>query len=544
MGVDRKILDRADLLTSRAQARHDGRRVVQCHGCFDIVHPGHVRHLRFAKAQGDVLLVSITGDSEVGKGQGRPLIPQELRAENLAELDCVDWVYIEPSATAASLLADVQPDVYVKGREYEHNDDPRFRDERLAVEAAGGRVLFSSGDVVFSSTALIATMEQSVDPFHKQLAHLTARPGLGVAPLRELISRFARQRIVVVGESILDSYVLCDQPDVAGESPVLTLRPVQRREYEGGAAIIAQHASSMGARTELVTMLPEGEVGEGFRRRLEAAGVRVHALSVPGPMPEKQRYLVGAQKLMKVDLVSAITLDARQRARFAELVGEAVGDGCDAGVIADFGLGLIAPPELGRLCRTLRQGARVLVGDVSGRRSSLRSMRDLDLILPSERELRDAYRQYDEGLPSLAWRMIEETRSGAAIVTMGADGLVTFSRIAGTDANESGAWKRRLSSEHVPAICPFAADALGCGDALQTAATLSLASGGSLDAAAFLGAVAAGVEAQRLGNIPVSASDLRQGVARVHSAHLAYASAEVIAPRPGNTTEERRARAS
>src|SRR5262249_23106391 len=109
--VPGKILPRADLLRLRAAARAAGRKVVHCHGCFDIVHPGHIRHLRYAKALGDILFVSITGDAEIKKGTGRPLIPEELRAESLAALDFVDWVYIEPRATAEGLLGELHPDV-------------------------------------------------------------------------------------------------------------------------------------------------------------------------------------------------------------------------------------------------------------------------------------------------------------------------------------------------------------------------------------------------------------------------------------------------
>src|SRR5690606_38542768 len=79
-----KILSHEALLSRRAAARARGLKVVHCHGCFDIVHPGHIRHLRQARALGDLLLVTITGDEEVRKGTGRPLIPEELRAENLA----------------------------------------------------------------------------------------------------------------------------------------------------------------------------------------------------------------------------------------------------------------------------------------------------------------------------------------------------------------------------------------------------------------------------------------------------------------------------
>ena len=534
------ILTHEQLLAERARARAEGRRVVQCHGCFDIVHPGHIRHLRFAKAQGDVLLVTITGDASVAKGDGRPLIPEELRAENLAELDCVDWVYIEPRPTAAELLGEVQPDVFIKGREYETNADPRFAAERETVERHGGRVVFSSGDIVFSSTALIEQLSGSVDPFHKRLAHLLHQPELSARTLMDLVPTFRGKRVVVVGETIIDTYVMCDRAEVAGESPMLTLRPLEQRRFDGGAAIVARHAAAMGAEATLVTALPPGDEAERFRRRLAGEGVEVLGLPIAGTIAEKQRFLVGQQKMMKLDVVDRLVLDASQQRRLTELAVEAAGDGCDVGIIADFGLGLLSPVAARELSRALRPLAGVLAGDVSGSRASLLSLADMDIIFPSERELRDAIGKHDEGLPAVAWSLMEQTHAKAAIVTLGADGLVAFDRLTrennGNNSADDASWHRRLHSEHVPALAPWALDALGCGDTMLAATTLALASNASLVQASFIGAVAASRQAQRLGNVPVTATDLRQGIARVHSAHLAFATAEVVGARPNSSS--------
>jgi len=535
--VSGKILGVAELLAKREAARAAGRTVAQCHGCFDIVHPGHIRHLRYAKAQGDLLLVTITGDEHIAKGQGRPLIPEELRAENLAALDFVDWVCIDPRPTASVLLSEVRPDVYVKGREYESNCDQRFAEERRAVEAGGGRVVFSSGDVVFSSTALIRAMEQSVDPFHQRLAELGEHDELRGERLFSLVGSFRGRRVIVVGEPILDTYILCDRPDIAGESPVMTLRPLEQRHYDGGAAIIARHAAAMGAKPILVTALPtEGEAGEqadAMRRRLAAEGVEVHTVPLDGPIPEKQRYLVGAQKVMKVDQVEPIVLDAGVQDQLVGAVEEAARGGAGAGVVADFGLGMLSTGVLKRVCGALRPHVGVLSGDVSGRRSGLREMRGLDLVCPSEPELRDAYHIYEEGLPVAVWKMMGETKARAAIVTMGAEGVIAFEPLPGAETQDDG-WVSRVRGEHVPAMAPHAADALGCGDALLTVATLARAAGGSLLAAAYLGSVAAAVEGQRVGNIPVSGTDLRHGIARIQSAQLTFAAQEVIEARAPN----------
>ncbi|MFM9995478.1 MAG: PfkB family carbohydrate kinase [Phycisphaerales bacterium] len=545
-----KVLTHEELLARRALARAQDRRVVQCHGCFDIVHPGHIRHLKQARALGDLLFVSISGDDEVRKGTGRPLIPEELRAENLAALDCVDWVYIEPRPTAAELLEEARPDVYVKGREYEFNRDPRFHAERAAVERHGGRVVFSSGDVVFSSTALISAIEQSADPFQTRLTQLVAQDELQGPALFSRVSEFRGRRVLVVGEVIRDTYVLCDRPDVAGESPVMTLRPLERRHYDGGAAIIARHIAAMGGKPILVTALPEGEHAEGLRRRLVAEGVEVRSVHADAPLCEKQRFLVGAQKVMKLDLCEPGTLDAHRQDELVGLAHEAVsgrasGQGCAAAILADFGQGLLTAGVLGRLCRAIRPHVGTLAGDVSGRRSGLRQMRGMDLLCPSESEVRDAFGLHDESLPTVVWRLLDETNTRSALITMGAEGLIAFDRVPEGEGDEqSGEFRSRVRAEHVPALSAFAIDALGCGDALMAAAVLARASGASLLAASFLGAVAASVEAQRIGNIPVSATDLRQGVVRVHNAHLTFASPEVVTARSARPATPAALRAS
>jgi rfaE bifunctional protein nucleotidyltransferase chain/domain len=521
-----KILTLPQLLDVRRAARAGGQRLVQCHGCFDIVHPGHLRHLRQARSLGDLLLVSITGDSGINKGTGRPLIPEELRAESLAALDCVDYVYIDPSPTALSLLEQSQPDVYLKGKEYEDNGDPRFRAEREAVERAGGRVVFSSGDVVFSSTALIAALEHTADPYHQRLSQLGTRPELEGGSLFSLISSFRNKRVVVVGESIIDTYILCAPPRVASESPVMTLRPVEARHYDGGAAIVARHCAALGARPVLVTPTPDADGPEtrALRDRLAAEGVELKALPTGTPLPEKQRFLVGSQKMLKLDLVRPLVLDASQQESLVGLAKEAAGDGCDAAIVTDFGLGLFTPRSLATLCRVLRPLARTLSGDVSGVNSNLRSMRDVDLLCPSEQELREAMQLHGEGLPMVAERMMRELRVRHAIVTLGADGLIGFSPLPGVRPAEAseGSWTTRLAGEHIPALAPAAVDALGCGDALLAAATLSLAGGAEMIAAAYVGAAAAAVQVQRLGNLPVGAADIRRQIARTQSSHLTY----------------------
>ena len=153
----KKIVDVNSLSKILKTVRVEGLRVVQCHGVFDLMHPGHIRHLAEAKQQGDVLVVSITADAHVNKGPGRPVFNQDLRAETLASLESVDYVAINDESTAIKLISLLQPNVYVKGSDYADPGDDltgMIVDEKRAIEAYGGRVHYTD-DITFSSSSLI-----------------------------------------------------------------------------------------------------------------------------------------------------------------------------------------------------------------------------------------------------------------------------------------------------------------------------------------------------------------------------------------------------
>lgn len=513
-----KILSVEQFRAYRHELSRQGRVLVQCHGCFDIVHPGHVRHLQQAKRLGDALLVSVTSDAGVGKGPGRPLFDDRLRAENLAALGCVDCVLVDHHPTAAALLEITRPDVYVKGREYETNEDPRFAKEREVVTAHGGKVVFSSGDVVFSSTALIHSMDQSEDPAHKQITRLLERHAISRDSIEGLIGTFRGRKVAVIGECIADTYHFCDRPGVAGEGPIMTLRPLETRSFDGGAAIIARHLAALGADPVLLTGHPPTRDAAALRQRLEEQRIETRWVLTETKIIEKQRYLVGSQKVMKVDLASPFELDASQQADLVAMASEAC-DECDAVIIADFGHGLLTGEMVRRLCETLRSKVEVMAGDVSGRRSNLAHFRDVDVLCPSEPELRDAAHDHASGLSAVAWDLMRSTGAKGSVVTMGAEGLIAFDRLERDD--EDGApCQSRIIGEHVPALCTNPIDALGCGDAMLATVTLGLSSGLTLAHSAVLGAIAAAQQAGRLGNTVVGADELRSGFAALCDSRL------------------------
>lgn len=513
MGQTSKVMSREGLLAWREGLRKQGRLLVQCHGCFDIVHPGHISHLQQARGLGDVLLVSVSSDANVNKGPARPLIPDDLRAGSLAALACVDGVFVNDTATAVELLEAVKPDVYVKGKEYELSADPRFLAEQAVVIRGGGRVAFTSGEIVYSSTAIISQLTQT-DPFEREkLARLRQRYDLSAGRLAGLVRGFEGKRVVVVGDYICDRYHFCDATGIASEGPMMTLRLLARKEYDGGAAVVARHAAAMGAEVKLVTHLGEDSESAGVRNRLGAVGVEVRGLTGRKDLVTKHRYLSDTTKVLKVDEGAVVGLDSGGVERlYAEVMG-AIGDGgtggADAVIFCDFGYGLLTASAVDRVLPEVRKRTKVLAGDVSGRRGTLGRFKGMDLLTPTEREIRDAVGDLGGGgggLNTVAWQLMHETGARGLIVTLGRQGAIAFDRAPGEE--EEG----RLRSEHVPAASQQALDPLGCGDALLAAASLTLAAGGSLQAATVIGSMSAGVQAQRLGNEAVSGEDLMEVV--------------------------------
>jgi rfaE bifunctional protein nucleotidyltransferase chain/domain len=150
----RKILALEEVARRLEAPRRDGRRIVHCHGCFDLLHIGHIRHLQAARAMGDLLVVTVTADEYVAKGEERPAFGEALRAESLAALECVDFVGISAWPTAVEAIRLLRPDYYVKGQAAEDSGSTRLRLEIAMVRAVGGDVRFTH-EAVFSSTVLL-----------------------------------------------------------------------------------------------------------------------------------------------------------------------------------------------------------------------------------------------------------------------------------------------------------------------------------------------------------------------------------------------------
>src|SRR4051794_22031723 len=264
MASNPKIHTLEDLVPVLDRHRADGRRIVHCHGVFDLLHIGHVRHFEQARKLGDLLVVTLTPDRFVNKGIGRPAFTETLRAEFLASLEHVDYVAINRWPTAVDTIHLLRPHVFAKGSEFRNLQDTigHVSLEGEAVRTIGGEIVFTE-DIVYSSSALINQyMSQYPDHVRDFLGDFAARyPAEDVlAPLRAA----ENLRVLVIGETIIDEYSYCEAIGKSGKEPVLATRYLGCDRFGGGVLACANHAANFVNHVDVFTMLGEGMDQEDF----------------------------------------------------------------------------------------------------------------------------------------------------------------------------------------------------------------------------------------------------------------------------------------
>lgn len=253
------------------------KKVIMCHGTFDVVHPGHVRHLMYAKSKADILIASLTSDAHITKADFRPFVPEDLRAINLSALDMVDYVVVDENATPLENLAIIKPDFFAKGYEYVSGGlHPKTQDEKGVLDSYGGEILFTPGDIIYSSSSLIEL--DAPDIACDKLVTLLHAENLSFADLRNTLNNFADIKVHVVGDTIVDTYTETSMIGGQTKTPTISVRYEGKRQFVGGAGIVAKHLKAAGADVTFTTVLGNDALKDFVLKDLEDFGVEVHAI--------------------------------------------------------------------------------------------------------------------------------------------------------------------------------------------------------------------------------------------------------------------------
>src|SRR6185437_16083174 len=343
-----------DDLVATVGPRPRKRTVVMCHGVFDLVHPGHIRHLLYAKSKADILVASLTADAHITKAQYRPFVPQDLRALNLAALEMVDYVIIDTEPTPIANLARVQPDFFAKGYEYQADGvHPRTRQEMATIASYGGEILFTPGDIVYSSSALIETgpPDLSID----KLLMLMHAEGINFPELRSLLGKFSGIAVHVIGDTIVDSLTHTTMIGGMTKTPTPSVRFDDRQDFVGGAAIVAAHLAAAGADVTFSTVLGDDALRDFVLENLANMGVKVKPIiDRTRPTTQKNAFVCGDYRLLKVDTLDNRSIPDRILETFTDRIQKTA---AQAVVFSDFRHGIFNRRTIPTLIDAIPRGA-------------------------------------------------------------------------------------------------------------------------------------------------------------------------------------------
>jgi len=472
-----KIKDLDELADIVRGLKMRGKKIVQCHGVFDLLHPGHIKHFEAAGREGDVLVVTLTEDQYVGKGPGRPVFNQRLRAESIAELQCVDYVAINRRPTAVDAIKMLKPDIYAKGSDYADREKDLTGDiykEEEAVKAVGGRIHFTD-EISFSSTELInihfSVYHPEADEFLREF-----RKKYNADQIIAKLKAVKGMKVLVIGDAIVDEYHYCQPMGKAWKETVITTRYLNRESFAGGALAAANHVAGFCDDVHLVTCLGRENTQEEFIMSRLKPNVRPKFFyRDDAPTVVKRRYIDPAFLSKMFEVCFFNDRDLPQNA--AREVCGYLSDCCrdyDLVIAADFGNGFIGRSIVEVLCNK----SRFLV--VNTQTNSANTGFNLitkypraDYVCIDEPEIRLATSDKFENLEKLVMDIAGQLHCGRVTVTRGHNGSLGYE--AGKGFFESPVFSREV------------VDRVGAGDAYLAVTSPCVAAGYPMDVVTFVG---------------------------------------------------------
>lgn len=327
-------------------------KVTHCHGVFDLLHPGHLKHLDAARAQGDRLVVTLTPDHFVNKGPGRPVFNAQMRAYALASIEAVDCVAVNEWKTAVETIKKLKPDIYVKGSDYapgEHDITEMISEEVRAIESLGGRIHITD-EITFSSSTLInnhfgiypSETEAWLGEFRKKYAE---------DDIFDSLSGLGNLDVLVLGEVIIDEYVFCEGLGKSSKDPILAFHDRGTEKYAGGSIAVANHLAGICRKVSLLSVVGDRDNDIEFINGAMNKSVEAHLIERQGtPTIHKRRFVDThtKAKLMEIYEMAEDALPEAVEIELLDQISQLVSQ-FDVVIVTDYGHGMMTPKVIERV---------------------------------------------------------------------------------------------------------------------------------------------------------------------------------------------------
>lgn len=473
------------------------KKIVLVTGNFNILHPGHIRLLRFAKECGDTLVVAVNSDARINNPE---YLEQQHRLEVVSSLEYVDHAFIN-TQPVESLIQELKPWAVVKGKEYENTYNP----EKSVLEALGGKLIFSSGNSRYSSYSYLGNKSPSADVLPEKLNGYLGRHGISRDAIFKIIDKISQQRVLVIGDTIVDQYVQCNAVGMSQEDPTIVVTPDESKFYLGGAGIVAGHAKSLGAaEVSYFSVVGQDSHAKFVRQRLSEYNVKPFVYEDDTrPTILKTRYRVGSKTLLRVNEVRSHDISAALQTSIGDDLKSAI-QHADVVLFSDFNYGMLPQTLIDDITNYAADKPVILAADsqTSSQVGDISRFKNMHLITPTEREIRVALKNDKDGLVVLAQKLTEETRCKNLFVTLADEGVLIHKPLG----------DRKWENDRVKALAANVIDPAGAGDCLFAASAIAMAAGANIWEASFIGSVAAACQVSNVGNQPIDAKRFKRAL--------------------------------
>ena len=469
------------------------KKIVFVSGNFNILHPGHIRLLRFAKECADFLVVGVFADA-VAKGA---ILDEESRYDSVSSNSIINHSLILDTP-AAAFIQELRPDFVVKGREHESSNNP----ESDIIKNYNGKLIFSSGESTFSSLDLLRQeFSQNHLPHFKVASSYLKRHNADLDSLENIIDSFSDLNVAVIGDVIVDEYINCDPIGMSQEEPTIVVRPVDTTKYLGGAGIVASHAAGLGAKVSFLSVTGDDDAHNYIHKTLEKYRVKpILIKDISRKTSTKQRYRASGKSLLRINHLNQHTINKCIKKTIIKNLKNLAPE-LDLLVFSDFNYGVLPQELVEEISIICKEHSVKMVADSqsSSQVGDVSRFKDMLLITPTEREARLASHDQDSGLIILAEKLKSKSNSENIILTLGAEGLVVHA-----DKKNDKSWM----TDKLPAFCNNPVDVAGAGDSLLISSSLALCSKASIWEAALIGAIAASCQVSKVGNRPLNKEEI------------------------------------
>lgn len=464
------------------------------YGNFNVIHPGHLRLLNFASDCADILIVGVLPDSSPGVH-----VSAKLRLEGVKSLGVVTEALILDKLNIYDLIDFLRPHYLIKGKEYEHKENH----EISLLDKYGGKLLFASGEVRFSSFDLINNEikgESSISK--KNILEYVARHKLDKIKLLNCIKKFNNLNVLVIGDLIIDEYVTCEPLGMSQEDPTIVITPLHTDKFIGGAGVVALHASTLGACVTYIGIVGNDDEKYYAQENLKLYNLDTHLFTDNSrPTTLKKRFRAKGKTLLRVSYLKQHPISQELINKIYNVFLEKINN-IDLVIFSDFNYGCLPQDLIDKIISkcdaenipfVADSQSSSQIGDITKFKGSL-------LITPTEREARVALKDNHSGLIVLINKIIQKSQTKYCALTMGEEGVF----IHHTEKINS------VITDQIPAFNNSPKDVSGAGDSFFVTCSMSLIAGASIWEAAYLGSSASACQVSRLGNIPLNADDLNQ----------------------------------